>query len=318
MAGELEERLAAAAGAVRERELTAQRCEELERRLDELNQWLAGLRAEHRAEVDDVERLEGISLTRVLADLRGAREDRLAREQAQAAAAALRLNDATWRLAALQREHEAARARLCELSGAPEAYRAVLDEKDRHLRTSGDPRAPQILELADERGRLTGELKELHQALAAADIARDALTAVEGDLRSAARWSNYDTFLGGGIFSSAFKHDRLDDAAAAAAHADRRLAVLRTELADVGEIGPTAPDLAFDDLTRFLDVWFDNIFTDWSIGSRIQEAQGNVALCLRVVARLRSRLEQVAATARARLAAVESERHDLLTRDSPP
>ncbi|HMG45766.1 MAG TPA: hypothetical protein VK611_30835 [Acidimicrobiales bacterium] len=318
MAGELEARLAAAAEAVRERELTAQRCEELERWLDELNHWLTGLRAEHAAEVDDVGRLEGISLTRVLAALRGAREDRLAQEQAQAAAAALRVNDATWRLAALQREYEAARTRLWELSGAPEAYAAVLDEKDRHLRSSGDPRAPRILDLADERGRLTGEVNELHEALEAALTARHALTIVRDQLGSASSWSTYDTFFGGGFISSAIKHDRLDDAAAAAAHADRCLAVLRTELADVGGAGLTAPRLGFDGLTRFLDVWFDNVFTDWSVRSRIQEAQRNVAGCLGMLAQAHARLEHAAATTRARLAAVESERHDLLTRDPPP
>jgi hypothetical protein len=61
------------------------------------------------------------------------------------------------------------------------------------------------------------------------------------------------------------KHSRLDEAAQAAAYADRCLAVLRTELADVPGLSLTAPQLAVDGLTRFVDVWFDNIFTDLAV-----------------------------------------------------
>jgi chromosome segregation ATPase len=104
VADDLEARLTAAAAALREREITAQRCEELERRLDETNRRLASLQTEYAAEHRDVERLEGISLTRVLASLRGARDDRLAQERAQADAVALRVQDVATRLAALQRD----------------------------------------------------------------------------------------------------------------------------------------------------------------------------------------------------------------------
>jgi len=40
----------------------------------------------------------------------------------------------------------------------------------------------------------------------------------------------FDTFFGGGILATVMENSRLDEAAAAAAGADRRIAVLRTEL----------------------------------------------------------------------------------------
>ena len=37
------------------------------------------------------------------------------------------------------------------------------------------------------------------------------------------------------------------------------------ELADVGGMDLTAPNPAVDGLTRFVDVWFDNDFTDLAV-----------------------------------------------------
>lgn len=311
---DIEQQLAAAAEAVREHELTAQRSAQLQQRMDELATELAGLRQQQAAEDRDVTRLEGLSLTRVLAGLRGARDDALARERAEADAAGYRVAQAQARLDALGREQDAARARLAQLATAPERYTAALDAKERRLGDSGDQRGRRLLELADERGRLGSELREIDEALRAAAAAGAALAELAGKLDSASGWSTYDTFFGGGAIASAVKHSRLDDAAAAAGYADRCLAALRTELADVGGVTLTAPQLAVDGTTRFVDVWFDNFFTDLTVRDRIKRAQQNVDRSVRLVDGVRDRLRERAARARERLAAIGQERHDLLTR----
>jgi hypothetical protein len=134
------------------------------------------------------------------------------------------------------------------------------------------------------------------------------LSQVATMLGSASGWSTYDTFIGGGAISSAVKHSRLD----AAARADQCLAVLRTELADLDLVGPTAPRLAIDGLTRFVDVWFDNVFTDFAVRDRIKQAQQNVVRSTRLVSTVHGQLQRRAADAQARLAAIESERRALL------
>jgi len=309
---DIEQRLVAAAKAVREYEVTALRCTDLERRIEEMVRLLAVRRSGHASEQKDVERLEGLSLTRLLVSLRGARDDALARERAEADAARYRLAEATARLDAAQAEYAAARVRLDQLAAAPSTYAAVLEQKERYLKESGDPRGARLLKLADERGRLTGELHELAEAAAAAELAETALSQVQAKLGSASGWSTYDTFFGGGAISSAIKHSRLDEAARAAAYADQCLAVLRTELADVDAMAPTAPQLAVSGPTRFVDVWFDNVFTDFAVRNRIKRAQQNIVESIRLVMEMQEQLHQRAADAQARLAAIEAERRELL------
>lgn len=82
LADDIEQELAVAAEAVRELEVTEQRCDQLRRRLDEKRAELDAFRAQHSGELKDVERLEGVvSLCRVLATLRGRYEDHLERER---------------------------------------------------------------------------------------------------------------------------------------------------------------------------------------------------------------------------------------------
>jgi hypothetical protein len=312
VADDIEPRLAAAAEALRAYEMTAQLCTDLRGRMDEITSQLAALHTQHADEQKDVERLQGLTLTRVLASFHGARDDALARERAEADAVRYRVAEGEARLDAVRGEHDAAQARLARLAAAPSSYAAVLEEKERYLAESGDPGGGRLLELADERGGLNGDMHEVSEALQAAGTAWHALSHVQDKLGNASGWSTYDTFFGGGALSSAVKHSRLDEAARAAAHADRCLAVLRTELADVDGMALTAPQLAVDGLTRFVDIWFDNVFTDLAVRDRIKQAQENVARSMRVVGEVRGRLEQRATQARARLATIETERHDLL------
>src|SRR6266567_1432515 len=182
MSLDIEQRLAAAAEAVRERELTGRHCADLRARTDEVLAEVAALRARYALEHKDVERLEGLSLSRVLASLAGSRDERLAEAQA--------------RLAAVRRDLDGAQQRLDGLAGAPAEYAAVLEEKERYLTASSNPRGRALLALAQERGRLGGEVKEAGEALQAAEAALRALSLAQDSLASASGWSTYDTFFG--------------------------------------------------------------------------------------------------------------------------
>ncbi|GHJ48105.1 hypothetical protein Cs7R123_54470 [Catellatospora sp. TT07R-123] len=301
-----------AAEAVREHQMVTVRCAELRGRVNDVQEHVRFATGRHAIEADDVAKLEGLSLTRILAALRGSRDDALARERAEEQAAAYRVAEARERLRVVADELAAAKAKLASLRTAEADHAAVLAEKEQHLAAVGDPRAARLLELAERRGCLTAEAKELREAVAAAVRAADSLDQVALLLSKADDWSRYDTFFGGGAFSSSMKHERMDEAAAAAALADRHIAVLRNELADVRGMDLTLPELALADFTRFADVWFDNIFTDLAVRDRIKTAIANVERSTQRVSGLRRTLNQRLADATAALDGAERERRLLL------
>jgi hypothetical protein len=313
MSDDIERRPAAAAQAMRELEVTRQRRDDLLRRQDQIRTEAEALQASYDAGQKTVDRLEHLSFARVAASLHGSREQTLERERAEADAARYRAADAQARLDAVQQQIEAAERRLTELKSAPDVYAAVLSEKERDLTQSGDPRRATLLSLADERGRLDGEVAEMNKAMDDAESARLALTLVQNTLGSARSWNTYDAFFGGGLVADAVEHSRLDQAAREAAEADQRVSVLRTELTHLDDTAETSPLISISSATRFVDMWFGNIFTDLAVRDRITQGQQNVAHSLQVVSDVRQQLSTRIAEAQARLAQIEAERRDLLT-----
>jgi hypothetical protein len=313
MSGEIEQRLAAAARAAREYDLCGQLRALLDTREQAAAAELDAARQQDAGEEKDVERLEHLSLTRVLAALHGSREDALAREKADVEAARYRVAQAQQRLDAARAELAGLQDRQAQLAGAPQAYADALAAKEQYLTHSADPRGARLLALAEQRGRLTAELDELHHASYDAGEAVQALTEVQDRLGTAANWSTFDTYLDHGMIANAVKHDRIDQAAQAARMADERLAGLRTDLAGLGGSEPTAPRLEISAGFRFADIFFNNIFTDLAVGQQIRDAQDNVDQSVQQVNALQDRLKDQLDAVTKRLAAMDAERQQLLT-----
>ncbi|MEU4237079.1 hypothetical protein [Actinoplanes sp. NPDC026619] len=309
----MDDDLARLAADIRERELLGARKAGIGAAITQLGREVEELRRRHAIEQRDVDRLENFSLTRLLAGLRGSRAEALDRERAEAATARYRVAQAEDRLDALRAQLTEVEARLVATSTAPTTYAYLLAAKERQLLADGAGPAGRLADLAGARGRLTAELKELTEAERAARAAAQALNDANKLLQSADDWSTADTFLGGGGLTSMVKHSRLDEAAARAAEADRRLAVLRAELRDVDLPLPSlAGRLQLGGFTRFADVWLDNILTDLSVRGQIKDSLAQLGEAAGRVGRIRSALSARITENRKQLALLEGERTALL------
>lgn len=311
---EIEQRLAATAQAARELDLCQQRHARMSAHERTATADLTAARQACAAEEKDVAALEHLSLTRVLAALHGSRDDDLAREKAQADAARYRVAHAQQRLDAAQAELSRLEDRQAQLADAPQAYADALAAKERYLTQSADPRGGRLLELAHERGRRCAELDELHRASDDAGAALAALAEVQDRLGTAESWSTFDTYFDHGMIANSIKHDRIDQAAQAAREADQRLAGLRSDLAELSGFEPTAPRLEVSAGFRFVDVFFNTIFSDLAVGRQIRDAKDNVRRSAEQVGAVRERLDDQIDAVTRQLAAMDEERERLLTR----
>jgi hypothetical protein len=114
------------------------------------------------------------------------------------------------------------------------------------------------------------------------------------------------------MLTDMMKYDRMDEAQRLLHAADQALRHLSSELADVG-MTAVVRGLAVDGLTQTFDVWFDNIFTDWSVKARISQAAERTASAARLVHEVRTRLAAQERDLTAREAELVSRREKLLT-----
>ncbi|HEX6248292.1 MAG TPA: hypothetical protein VFZ64_10510 [Nocardioidaceae bacterium] len=237
--------------------------EAAERRVEEVRSTLT-------AEEQDVERLETFSPSRIWAGLKGSHASDLDRERAERDAARYAAAEAEARREAARRDVDSFRAQLAQLGDVDETHRAAVAAKERWASANDPELAASLEELARRRGELVARGRETEEAHAAGREAYNLLGQALSLLGSAESYSTWDTFLGGGMLADMAKYDKADQATAALRAADVALARFSRELADVGMGAVSA--LRVDTVTRTFDMFFDNIFTDMAVRSRIQDA----------------------------------------------
>lgn len=110
---------------------------------------------------------------------------------------------------------------------------------------------------------------EIQEAIEAGGIALSTLTDAGYALHEASNYSTWDTFLGGGLIATALKHEKLDESNSQLHLAQIALQRFSNELLDIKDLRQDALIIEPDGFVKFTDYFFDNIFTDWSIHSKI-------------------------------------------------
>jgi hypothetical protein len=234
-----------------------------------------------RDEAADVERLTSLSWSRILSTLRGSHATDSEREQAEVDAARYALADAQARDDLAWQEVTHLQDRLDALGDVEQEHAAALAAQEAWVTNHDPATAAGLADVAARRGALLAEDQEAREAFAAGTRAREHLERARSLLASASAWSTWDTFGGGGLLTDLVKYDRLDEVADVLRRADHALDAFSRELADLRLGGVEAVHL--DSMTRTFDVFFDNIFTDLRVRSRIQDAGRRVEHALGAV-----------------------------------
>jgi hypothetical protein len=192
---EVEERLAAARSAVREREVVARRLAESRQDANRVRTHLAvtaDLVANEQSDVDRLEKGVGGMFRRIFTS----RED-LTREQKELQAAKLQHDALADELRAIEVDIAQLEQRAVAVAQADAQYATVLAEVEARAGAAG-PHASKLAALAETSGRLRAGRKELDEAITSGIAAHDALVAVQLAVSSSRR-ATYGSDLGSSI-----------------------------------------------------------------------------------------------------------------------
>jgi hypothetical protein len=226
---------------------------------------LTELEKTYQDEAFDVARLEGVTLTSIVARVLGTKDDKLAKERAEEQVAWLKYAEHRQRHATMTAELSVLDQELADLASAPADYESALRSAEVALRTAGDPRAGELSSIAVRLADAGAALREHDEAFRAGRAAHDSVTAMLDHLRSAYTWSSVDMFTGG--FADWMEHDRLARAQALARRSQAALDRFAREMADVGVTVQASVQV---DPGAFMDWFFDNIIVDAVYHDRIR------------------------------------------------
>ena len=118
----------------------------------------------------------------------------------------------------------------------------------------------------------SADAREVDEAIRAGERALDSLREAKAKLDSARNWGIYD-IIGGGMLSSMVKHSKMSSANEWVEQANRDLKRFAKELRDVDEDGLY---VQAGSLASTMDIFFDNVFSDFIVQNRINEARGEI------------------------------------------
>ncbi len=233
------------------------------------------LRVAFRKEQEDVEKLEGRSLTNYFYQVIGKLDDKLDQERKEAYAAKVKLDAAERELAGIESDIKEIQEQITDVLVAEARYKDALELKRRQLKDSGTQVADQILSMEERIAALQAQKQEIREAISAGYSARSTADRILSELEDADGWNTWDILGGGGIITHMAKHSHLDEAQDLVQELQSQLRRFKTELADI-QISANM-QVNIDGFLRFADYFFDGLFADWAVGDKISQSLSSVS-----------------------------------------
>lgn len=273
-----------------EQQLT-NRIHTLEKRRDQLEDKVRDLELAKEKEEEDVEKLQGRSLSVLFHKILGKQQEMLDKEQLEAYEAAVKYDAAVRELEAVKQNLNALRDEKVELQGSEDRYKRALRARIDELRRQKDAVGEKMTQMQEHKGELRKQQREVEEAEAAGRSALAIVESILDSLDSAKSWSTWDLIGGGGLVSDLVKHGHLDDAQDKVENLQVALGRFHTELMDVSI--PADLEVRVDGFLKFADFFFDGLLADWMVRDRINGSAEQVQEVRRSIEKIMDRLRSI-------------------------
>jgi len=275
----LEVRLANARAAVDEHEWLTEKLKDSGEEARRLDDRVDTLQSAADKEQDDVDSLEGFGLHSVLHAILGGKEAKLETERGEAIAAKLKYEAAKAELLDVQQRSTKLRQLIESLGDVKATYDAILAEQKDWLVDQGGARGADVLRIAERQGHLTTKLREMNEAVEAAQDADNIMEKMLGYLREARGWGYLDIANIGGagdpLMDRWSKYDAFGAAHVDAVDARHALSRLQSALKDVhlSDVQVELPGRFLKFADWFIDGLTADIFVQSKIGASIESVE---------------------------------------------
>lgn len=242
----------------------------IQKRIDENSAALQEAKRVLEKENQDVEKLQHLSLSSIMLRFQNDKEERMAKEEKEAMDAAFHYQQLEANAQALQAEL----ASYQELIKKESSLRAQLEDLEyEYIKTKDVNLAKEVDDLRKKMEDNRIKDKEILEAIQAGNVVNKKIEGILEKLGSAQNWGLYD-MIGGGMFSSIIKHEKIGDVQRKIADIQMDIERFQKELHDVSrfEVGK----LEISESLALFDMFFDNIFSDFMVQNRMQEAQTDI------------------------------------------
>jgi hypothetical protein len=260
----------------------------------------------------DVEILEKEGLTTMFRKFLGDREEKLEKEREEYLRASLRFNE-------LYKSVELIRFELDLLSKKEKDEEAVSRRIDTLLAYREQEIIEKVPAVALELQGINNQVDKLHryekeveEAISAGAQAMDYIQKTESYLINVRHMGQRDMWGGRGYGYDKAKHNAVDHAREMATRSRHALIQFGHELRDVYEDFQLQAPVEIENFGRFVDIFFDNLISDWLVQQKINASLTNVTSTRKYVESLLGQLDQQRAMIMEKLEKLEVKRKEVI------
>ena len=262
-------------------------------------------------ELEDIEQLEKMSITSVFYKVLGSQDEQLEKERQEYLTVSLKHKELKKDIEILEYEHKVISGKVQEIGGLEENLDILKKLRLQEIMSTDDHHRRRVTGIYREMDQIQGELEELKQANTAGDAALRAIGEVIKHLKDAEHWGNWDMMKKQGTYYAQMKHNAIDRAMNAAQQAKHKLKLFDRELVDVN-VEQTQLHIKLDGFGRFIDIFFDNLISDWVIQRKIKNALNNVESTFDKTRRYVLVIEKEMSTMQGNITALQSNVNEVL------
>jgi len=286
---------------------------ELDTQIESAYSELDKLRLQLEKEFADIEKLEKLSMKALFHKVLGSKEQQLEKERQEYLQASLKYDEAKKSTELLEYEKEILEKKVQNLDALQARLDQLIKQRERDLVDQDTETGRQILELVLKMDNLDELIDQLDDAIKVGKQASDVLNKMIRQLQNAKNWGHWD-MSGRKRGASYLKHSAVDRARDLSHHAKHLLMRFQNELKHIYGHHQVDLNLHFNSFSRFTDIFFDNLISDWIIQKKIQNALSNVMTVKDRVTRIMQSLEVDIQQNKDRINDLERQRKDLIIR----
>lgn len=226
-----------------------------------------------KKEKSDVEKLESMSISNFIFTISGRKLEKLEKEKREVVAVKLKYETVKEELNELDIEITRLESKIRSLGDVESEYSMILKEKERLLKFKRPEIANKLDRIVEEESMLIDRKKELKEAMEAGYDLLNSLERAQKSLSSAEGWGTWD-ILGGGMISTMAKHSKIDEAQMEISEVQSLARTFYRELEDVDTYENLTIEIG--SFLTFADYFFDGLFADLTVQSKIKDASRQV------------------------------------------
>lgn len=268
-----------------------------ESRLKEIDPEIARLRNELRPlelnmqkEFEDIEALEKLGMKTLFYKVLGSQQEQLEKERQDYLQASLKYDQVRKSLELLEFERNILIKKVGGLPAIEQRLNELSTQQEKEIINMSGNASLEIKKIYSQIEAQQRMKIDISEAIKAGTKSLECIDAVVAGLQQAHNWGQWD-MSGRNPMSNHLKYTAIDKAKDWAYEANRQLKVFEKDLMDVYHNIPDDFRLQLDSFNRFIDVFFDNLITDWIIQQKIYNALNNTLTIRDKVIRMIKTLE---------------------------